>query len=133
MVCIHVPTSEINCPPKNNWKLRWRSERSATGRGMGTHDCRTMLPTWRGRPRPRTGAGTVRLSDVRREPGRCLARSTIKKMAENLIVRAEALARHYQMGQTLVRALDGLSLAIGRAEFVALLGQSGSGKSTLLN
>ena len=51
----------------------------------------------------------------------------------SLAVRTENVSRHYQMGEALVRAVDGISIEIRDGEFVALLGASGSGKSSLLN
>lgn len=41
-------------------------------------------------------------------------------------------ARHYQSGETVVRALDGASLEAHSGELIGIMGPSGSGKSTLL-
>src|SRR4051794_23002850 len=50
-----------------------------------------------------------------------------------VLLETEDLRKHYQMGAAVVRALDGVSIAVQQGEFVGLLGTSGSGKSTLLN
>ncbi len=50
-----------------------------------------------------------------------------------VLIDIDNIKRHYQSGDTTVRALDGVSLQIGSGEFVAIMGQSGSGKSTLMN
>ncbi len=38
---------------------------------------------------------------------------------------AENVTRHYSMGDSVIRAVDGVSLTIEPGEFIALLGQSG--------
>jgi putative ABC transport system ATP-binding protein len=49
------------------------------------------------------------------------------------MVHTRQLSRHYQMGPTVVKALQDLTLDVGDGELLALVGTSGSGKSTLLN
>jgi putative ABC transport system ATP-binding protein len=49
------------------------------------------------------------------------------------IISVKDLQRHYWMGDTLVKALQSVSLDIFKNEYVALMGPSGSGKSTLMN
>ena len=49
------------------------------------------------------------------------------------IVELKQVTKDYPLGKTVVRALQGVDLAIGRGEFTAIAGPSGSGKTTLLN
>lgn len=49
------------------------------------------------------------------------------------MIHTELLTRHYLMGDTVVKALDGVTLHIPAHSFVSIVGPSGSGKSTLMN
>ena len=49
------------------------------------------------------------------------------------LIDIDGISRHYQMGPTTVKAIDGVSFGIAEGEFVSIIGPSGSGKSTLMN
>ena len=49
------------------------------------------------------------------------------------VIKVKDLYKIYRVGETKVRALNGVSFTIDRGNFCAIVGTSGSGKSTLLN
>jgi putative ABC transport system ATP-binding protein/lipoprotein-releasing system ATP-binding protein len=49
------------------------------------------------------------------------------------MIEATGLCKYYGLGDRQVRAVDGVDLSVGPADFVAIMGHSGSGKSTLLS
>jgi putative ABC transport system ATP-binding protein len=52
---------------------------------------------------------------------------------DNQVIKIRDIAKHYQVGTQLVKAIRTISLDIHKNEYVALMGPSGSGKSTLMN
>lgn len=52
---------------------------------------------------------------------------------EQPVIQISDITRFYQMGDTTVKALNGVTFDIHKNEYLAIMGPSGSGKSTLMN
>jgi len=49
------------------------------------------------------------------------------------LITLDSVKKTYEMGDQVVRALDGIDIAVQRNDYLAFVGSSGSGKSTMLN
>ncbi len=52
---------------------------------------------------------------------------------DNNVIEIKKITKFYQVGTQVVKALQGVDIAISKGEYVAIMGPSGSGKSTLMN
>ncbi|GBE19765.1 putative ABC transporter ATP-binding protein/MT1014 [archaeon BMS3Abin17] len=56
-----------------------------------------------------------------------------KKEKRKEIIRLKNVSKYYHMGESIVKAVDGVEISVYEGDFVAIMGPSGSGKSTAMN
>jgi putative ABC transport system ATP-binding protein len=56
-----------------------------------------------------------------------------KERSKNNLIELKDVAKYYYMGESVVKAVDGIDVSIKEGDFVAIMGPSGSGKSTAMN
>ena len=49
------------------------------------------------------------------------------------IIKLDNVCREYEMGNSIVKALDGINAEVNKGDFIIIVGPSGSGKSTMMN
>ncbi|HZJ83103.1 MAG TPA: ABC transporter ATP-binding protein [Clostridia bacterium] len=48
-------------------------------------------------------------------------------------IKLENVQKHYQMGEVIIKAVDGVNFTIDKGDFAVVVGASGAGKTTILN
>ena len=54
-------------------------------------------------------------------------------MKKETIIKLDNVFREFEMGDSVVRAINGIDVEINKGDFVVIIGPSGSGKSTMMN